>query len=171
MIFNVVVECIGEKMVDRRLLMKLVGRNAVGGEESQYWEPCYLDSIRQGILGAGTSIEDIVVFSGGKGLTIEDAVIINGKESRYNGVIAENCYIGKIHGEQYNSCWEKVGQKLYFWKGIPYDAIEIVTKEVEHLTYYFNIEDFYPGGREPWDDDKEDKPILLAEIDCNKIFG
>ena len=36
-------------MVDRRLLMKLVGRKAVEGQESQNWEPCYLDSIRIGI--------------------------------------------------------------------------------------------------------------------------
>ena len=151
-------------MVDRRLLMKLVGRKAVGVEKSQYWEPCYLDSIRRGIYEARNTTEDIVDYNGGEGLSIGDAVIIKGKESRYNGVFAEECYINKIHGERFEDCWKYIGQKLYFWKGIPFDAIEIVTKEEKHLTYFFNIEDFYPGGREPSDDKQDDEPILVASI-------
>jgi hypothetical protein len=85
----------------------------------------------------GTNIK----FTGGDGLSIEDAIVIEGAANESEGVGAEYAYLSLVFGPQ-GSGWNLVSQSLLEDKGRAYDAMEIETRGATE-TYYFDITSFF----------------------------
>jgi hypothetical protein len=98
--------------------------------------------VRKSAATAGNMSRPLIMFEGGDGSTIESAVVIKGAGSTREGILAENLWISKSHGD-----WRKDGQALVTQPGgRHYDRIEYVTPTGRQVIY-FDISDFFFGKR------------------------
>jgi hypothetical protein len=80
-------------------------------------------------------------YSGGDGLSVETAVVIEATSS-FVGVAAEYEYITKQHGPK-GTAWKLESQALVSEGGKPYDMIKIKLSNGESKSYYFDISRFF----------------------------
>lgn len=81
------------------------------------------------------------LFSGGDGKTPENPVIINA-ENTVKGIMAEYIYMARFHGSPRVDFAMKT-QRLLKTETGHMDEMNIVTKDGEEYTYYFDITSFF----------------------------
>lgn len=108
------------------------------------------------------------LYSGGKGMSIEEAVLINTTSSNI-GVSAEYQYVSQLHGER-GKDWNLEYQDLLNLEGKHYDALHIKTRDGCKLTYYFDISKFF--GKE-WENLEIKEAYLewMKLADIAKLLG
>jgi hypothetical protein len=82
-----------------------------------------------------------VGYSGGDGLSVETAVVIEATSS-FVGVPAEYEYVTKIHGPK-GAGWKLESQALVSRDGKHYDVLKITLSTGESKSYYFDITRFF----------------------------
>jgi hypothetical protein len=86
-------------------------------------------------------IHDSGVYSGGDGLNIENAVVINAATS-FEGIRSEYEYIAMRHGIK-GQDWNLEMQALMNYEGKNIDLLSIKTSQGDEFSYYFYISNFY----------------------------
>ena len=80
-------------------------------------------------------------YSGGNGLTLETAVIIN-VENQWDGVPAEGEYLSQKYGER-DVEWFKIEQQLIRNLTGVYDKVIIDLKSGQQFAVFFDISSFF----------------------------
>lgn len=82
-------------------------------------------------------------FTGGDGLSLEDAVIIN-CPNEFDGVGMEYQYLNQVCGiPDVDWFWKK--QRFNLLNGIYHDIIDVELRDGSCRKYYFNISSFMPS--------------------------